>query len=139
MQDKAILDTSIIAAIFFKEELSEKVENKVSEYQKLITVDISLAELTNVACKRVEIFGESKEICFKSLEKSIEFATKVCEILNTDMLYKNAFKIAIENKISAYDSLFIAASQIKKTPLLTLDKKLGRIGEKADIEVQIID
>jgi predicted nucleic acid-binding protein len=66
MQDRAILDSSVIAAIFFKEDSSEKAEMAAENY-KLITVDLAIAEVANVAWKRVMFFDESKEIAFRRL------------------------------------------------------------------------
>jgi len=52
MRDSVILDSSVIAAIFFKEEASERVEEALRDY-KLITVSIAIEEVANVAWKRV--------------------------------------------------------------------------------------
>ncbi len=50
MADRVILDSSVIAAIFFKEASSERAERAVENY-KLITVDLAIAEVANVAWK----------------------------------------------------------------------------------------
>ena len=55
MRDRVILDSSVIAAIFFKEEASERVEEALRDY-KLITVNIAIEEVANVAWKRVVFF-----------------------------------------------------------------------------------
>ena len=48
MQNKVVLDSSVIAAIFFKEEASERSERVVENYN-LITIDVAVAEVANVA------------------------------------------------------------------------------------------
>ncbi|MGB3459060.1 MAG: type II toxin-antitoxin system VapC family toxin [Halobacteriota archaeon] len=123
MADEVILDSSVIAAIFFKEDSSEKAEMAVENY-KLITVDLAIAEVANVAWKRVVFFDESKEIALKALRRGIDFITSVCEVISTRKLLEDAFEIAIEDKTTIYDSLFIAASEREKVPLLTTDGKL---------------
>ena len=123
MQDRVILDSSVIAAIFFKEDSSEKAEMAAENY-KLITVDLAIAEVANVAWKRVMFFDESKEIALKALRRSINFITGACEVISTRKLLEDAFAIAIEDKITLYDSFFIAASEREKVPLLTTDGKL---------------
>ena len=70
MRDSVILDSSVIAAIFFKEEASERAEEALRDY-KLITVSIAIEEVANVAWKRVVFFNEQKEIALKALNKSI--------------------------------------------------------------------
>lgn len=45
-------------------------------------------------------------------------------IMNSSDLAGSAYEIALENKTTFYDSLFLAAAQQAKVPLLTLDKKM---------------
>jgi predicted nucleic acid-binding protein len=135
MQDRVILDSSVIAAIFFKEDSSEKAEMAAENY-KLITIDLAIAEVANVAWKRVIFFDESKEIALKALRRGIDFITSVCEVISTQKLLEDAFAIAIEDKITIYDSLFIAASEREKVPLLTTDKKLyEKIKSKRNVKL----
>ena len=115
MPDRVILDSSVIAAIFFKEASSERAE-RVAENYKLITVDLAIAEVANVAWKRVVFFNESKEIALKALRKGIDFIVGACEVISAKELIEDAFEIAIADKITIYDSLFIAASEREKVP-----------------------
>ena len=123
MQDRVILDSSVIAAIFFKEDSSGRAETAAGNY-KLITVDLAIAEVANVAWKRVMFFDESKEIALKALRRSINFINGACEVIGTRKLLEDAFEIAIADKTTIYDSLFISASEREKVPLLTTDGKL---------------
>jgi len=134
MQDKAVLDSSIIAAIFFKENSSEEAQKIVKEYNELITVDLAIAELGNVAWKRVVFFNEPDEIISRALEASIDFVTNACSAVAHRELIKDAFEIALADKITVYDSLFIAVSEREKAPLLTLDGTLySKFKKKRDI------
>ena len=123
MPDRAILDSSVIAAIFFREESSDRAE-KAAENYELITVDLAIAEVANVAWKRVMFFHESKELALKALKKSVDFTLRVCKVISSEEVIEDAFEIAITDKITIYDSLFIAASEREKAPLLTTDAKL---------------
>lgn len=126
MQDKVILDSSAIAAIFFKEDSSDRVERVIKDYS-LVTVDLAIAEVANVAWKRVVLFNESEDVALHALSKSINFINTACEVIRSEQLLEDAFKIAIADNITVYDSLFIAAAERKNVPLLTLD---GRLFEK---------
>jgi len=53
MPDNVVLDSSVIAAIFFKEKASERAE-KVAEKYRLITVDVAVPEVANVAWKNCQ-------------------------------------------------------------------------------------
>lgn len=123
MPDKCILDSSIIASIFFRESISKKAVQVVQD-KNLFTVDLALAEVANVAWKRVVLFGEDKEVMKIALKKSLEFINTSCEVIKMDELMELSFKIAIKEKITVYDSLFLTAARREKIPLYTLDKKL---------------
>lgn len=132
MFTKCVLDSSVIAAIFFKEQSSEKAA-KIVEDKQLVTVDLARAEVANVAWKRVTIFDEDPEIITKALKMSMEFIDMNCEVISTQKLAEKSFKIALAEKISFYDSLFLAASQLEKVPLLTLDKRLKNTFKEVQI------
>lgn len=134
-QIEVVLDSSVIAAIFFKEKISVRAEKAV-ENRKLITLDLAIAEVANVAWKRAIFFNDALEIVLKALNKSIDFITSVCEVISSADLIEDAFKIAVAEKSTIYDSLFIAASVREKAPLLTADKKLHeKLRRKMNIEL----
>ncbi len=118
-----ILDSGVIAAIFFKEEASEKAE-KAAENYSLITIDLAFVEVANVAWKRVVFFRESEKIILKGFKNSSDFINSACRVIFSRELLDDAFKIAVLDKITIYDSLFVAASEREKVPLLTTDGKL---------------
>jgi len=133
MPDKYVLDSSIIAAIFFKEDKSSKVVNAILD-KELTTVDLSIAEVSNVAWKKVVIFEEKEDIIYQALKKGLEFINTACEVINTNEIADRAFQIALKEKISFYDSLFITAAEKSNVPLLTLDKKL----KKTNFNVELL-
>lgn len=123
MRDRVVLDSSVISAIFFREEVSERAES-VAENYDLITVDLAFAEVANVAWKRVVFFNESKEVALKALKICADFISGACEVIGVEELMEDALEIAIVHQITVYDSLYIAASEREKVPLLTADGKL---------------
>lgn len=133
--NKVILDSGVIAAIFFKEAVSEKAE-KVVHGHDLITLDLAFVEVANVAWKRVTIFKESKEIISKALESSIDFMKSVCNVIPSKELLDDAFDIAVLDKITIYDSLFVAASEREKVPLITTDAKMHeKVNKKRNVRL----
>ncbi len=55
---------------------------------------------------------------------SIDFIFGACDVIALKELYQPAFEIAIKDKITVYDALFVAASERENAPLLTTDGKL---------------
>ena len=105
----------------------EPVKNKSKERllaeAKEIRKDMK-AEVANVAWKRVVFFNGSKEIALKALRRGIDFIISLCELISSEKLLEDAFEIAIADKIIICNSLFIAASEREKVPLITTDEKL---------------
>ncbi|MDQ1260856.1 MAG: hypothetical protein QG575_37, partial [Euryarchaeota archaeon] len=122
MRDRAVLDSGVIFALYFEEDASVRAERAANEYSP-ITLDLAIAEVGNAAWKRVAFFKESKEATLLSLSKCLQFI-KSCTIMNSYDLAGSAYEIALENNTTFYDSLFLAAAQKGKVPLLTLDKKM---------------
>jgi len=123
MQDKVILDSCVIASIFFEDENSERAERAAMNY-RLITLDLAIAEVSNVAWKRIILYNDSSEIILKALKKTIDFINSACDVIHLQDLHEAAFQIAIEDKITVYDSFFVAAAERENAPLLTMDRKL---------------
>ncbi|MGC9514043.1 type II toxin-antitoxin system VapC family toxin [Methanocrinis sp.] len=93
-----------------------------------------MAEVANVAWKRVAFFDEPKSEALRVLGLSREFILGVCRAIPSQELLEEAFEIATENRIPIYDSLFVAASEKMNAPLFSTDRKLyERIRERDDV------
>ncbi len=125
MPTKYVLDSSVIAAIFFQEPSSEKASKAVQNCE-LVTVDLARVEVANVAWKRVTLFNEDQQITKRALQMTMEFIETACEVIPTTELMKKSFQIALDEKISFYDALFVSASLREEIPLLTLDQRLRK-------------
>jgi len=135
MPDKAVLDSSILAAMFFKESASSRALKRAAECDPF-TLDLAVAEVGNVAWKQVVFSGESKDRALDALSDCQDFITTACILLKASDLTAKAFEIAVENRTSYYDSLFLAAAQEEEAPLLTLNRKLyERVKAKRDVRM----
>jgi predicted nucleic acid-binding protein len=135
MRDRVVLDSGVIFALYFEEDASLRAVNAANEYNP-ITLDLAVAEVGNAAWKRVAFFEESKDAAWLSLSKCLLFI-KSCTIMHSSDLAGHAYEIALENKTTFYDSLFLAAAEQEKVPLLTLDKKMYEAA-KAKGNVQML-
>lgn len=133
--DRAVLDSSIIAAIFFREDASCRALKSAAECDP-ITLDLAIAEVGNVAWKRVSFSGEKEEGALEALRDCLDFISNTCTLRKSSELLEEAFRIAVQDRVSFYDSLFIAAAERERVPLLTLDKKLyDRMKETRDVRL----
>ncbi|HPS91664.1 MAG TPA: type II toxin-antitoxin system VapC family toxin [Methanothrix sp.] len=52
------------------------------------------------------------------------FISQGCAAIRASELISEAYRIAVEDKVAFYDSLFLAASERENAPLMTMDRKL---------------
>ena len=132
MPDRIVADSSVIAALFFREDgVCEKAEKAIMESRSIYTLDIAIAEITNVAWKKVRIQGEDREVVEHALRKCMEFIRSVCTVVSSAELFDTAFRIAVERGITAYDALFASASEKYNAHLITADRKLAESVENS--------
>ncbi len=136
MPDKVALDSGVIAAMFFKEDASERALNAASK-SDLITLDLASAEVGSVAWKKVILSGEDKELTWNALKKSMSFIFEACDILRFQDLTREAYEISMETKTTFYDSLYLALAEKEQVPLLTLDKRMYEKA-KGKVDVRLI-
>jgi predicted nucleic acid-binding protein len=136
MPDEVVLDSSVIAAMFFKEDASMRARDAAAK-SDLITLDLAIAEVGNVAWKQVVLCGADKDQTLAAFKKCQSFISEACELVWAEDLTIGAYEIAVETRTAFYDSLFLTAAEARQVPLLTLDRKLY---EKAKLtrNVQLI-
>ncbi len=136
MADRVVMDSSAIAAIFFWEKASEVAED-IAKENFILTVDLALIEVANVAWKRYRFVGEDMDTVIEAFESCREFITEVCEVVSSVELLEEALNIALQDGITVYDALFVAASVKKSAELVTTDRRLFE-AVKDRIEVKLI-
>jgi len=138
MNDDAVLDTSFIASIFFKDRFTIWARKKLRELNGLMTLDFSKIELYNVAWKRIKLFKEPEKVILNALNKAILFLGTI-EIFKADDYLEKALDLALRLGISIYDSLFLSLALEKKTLFATTDLKLlikiAKVKEVRDITI----
>ncbi|MEM3078141.1 MAG: type II toxin-antitoxin system VapC family toxin [Nitrososphaerales archaeon] len=82
----------------------------------------------------------NEEIEAKDAEEILKDLTKpeVIKTLNQNDYMLGAFKIAVENKITIYDALFIELAKSTNNDLVTSDSKQAEIARKEGVKIQIL-
>ena len=119
-----MLDSTAIAALFFKDPYSERVEQTIERYEPLYTLDLAYAEVANVGWKRVRFFGEQFDTNLRALELAADFVQNACSVIEARGLIKDALKVGVDEKIAVYDSLFLVTAKTNATKVLTTDERL---------------
>lgn len=124
MHDKIVLDSCVIAAIFFAETITGKTIDAVANHT-CITVDLAYTEVANVAWKRVVHAGNDSESVKTFLDNAIAFIQETCDVIPVHELITSAWDLSCHHRITIYDALFVSASIRCDAPLVTVDMKLA--------------
>jgi predicted nucleic acid-binding protein len=93
-------------------------------------VDIALAESLNALWKHVEIHRDLKEEDARSAVQDLAKIWDKLNILTTRELLEKALDIALTQKMTIYDSIYIAATTKLNATLYTADRKLHNTSKK---------
>ncbi|SCL76731.1 putative nucleic acid-binding protein, contains PIN domain [Methanoculleus chikugoensis] len=129
MPDSIVLDSCIIAAVFFPEGITEKAI-EIVESHDCTTVDLAYAEVANVAWKRVRHSGQDQGIIMSALADSQAFIQETCRVVPARDLLPAAYDLACSHGITIYDALFVAATDQCGTCLVTGDGRLHNAAKK---------
>jgi predicted nucleic acid-binding protein len=129
MPDSVVLDSCIIAAVFFPEGITEKAI-EIAESHDCTTVDLAYVEVANVAWKRVRYAGQDPEIVRSGLADAQAFIRETCNVLPAPDLMPVAYDLACSHGITVYDALFLAAAVRCGTCLVTGDGRLHDAAKK---------
>ncbi|MCU0632552.1 MAG: type II toxin-antitoxin system VapC family toxin [Methanolinea sp.] len=136
MHGSVVLDSSIIAAIFFPEKISMKAI-EVAEGNDGTTVDLAYAEVANVAWKRTIHSNSNAETVKTALTDSQAFIKETCRVIPAQDLVAEAFELSCAHRVTVYDALFLAAAARCGIPLVTADVKLYSAARE-DVSIQLI-
>ena len=128
------MDSNILVKLVLNEVGSKEARASIADALKkgyaLHTVDIALVEGLNAIWKHANAL---KDLKMTEAMPATEDLTRVYEGLNIVTAREaaaKAVKIALEQNITVYDSLYISAAQKLKGILYTADRKLCLIAEK---------
>jgi len=118
----------------WSEEIRRFIEEKIKEYRKLKALEEIDSMLSDLSVLYGKVSKDQANRMFRALEKLKE----VVVFERFENYLKNAVKIAVDKKVTVYDSLYIAQAK-KVGKLLTSDDRQGRIAEEFGIDVVFIE
>jgi predicted nucleic acid-binding protein len=126
MIDMLFIDSSAIVKYYSKEQGWEGVIEYMGESA---TLQYALVELSNGLLEKVRKNELPKELAMELIDAYARSAY----LVDQNKYLSAAFKIALENKLSFYDSLFVAVALQNGYDLVTADRKQADISEKLGI------
>jgi predicted nucleic acid-binding protein len=132
-----IIDSSTLAKFPLKESGWEQVKGILTG--RSYTLDLAVKEVANAIWRRVTLMGDvSLEKAPVILGDLLELKRVALRVEPQDPYLGQALRIAIENRVTVYDSLFIAQALAKKAALTTSDERQGRVAERLNVKVEYI-
>lgn len=133
-----VLDASALTKLVIEEEGSIKTRNWMTSYlrngQIVASPDIALAEVLNAIWRHFVLLKDiNRNQANGAVEKLLFIWDKITK-LNTEMLVKVAIGIAVSTNLTAYDSLYLAASKLNNAPLFTFDERMKEKADTLDIK-----
>lgn len=133
------IDASAIIKVIITEEGSETARGAFSKItgngEPMLSPNIVLSEVLNGLWKH---YIMKKDINREQLEMARISLSKIYDNLDISSqteLADDAFKIAVNSKITIYDSLYVALSKKMRAPLLTFDKSLKNKAKEMDLKL----
>jgi predicted nucleic acid-binding protein len=118
-----VVDASVVIKWFIGEPLHEQARQLLKDQDGLYAPDLLLAEIGNIAWKKVmrgEIDEEQAQKIAQSL-RDIPITLQPC-----DELINRALQIALSIKHPVYDCLYLACAEALEGILVTADERLGK-------------
>jgi predicted nucleic acid-binding protein len=132
-----VIDSSTLAKFLLKESGWERVKGILAG--RPYTLDLAVKEVANAIWRRVTLIGDvSLEKALVILGDLLELRRVALRVEPQEPYLGQALRIAVENRVTVYDSLFIAQALAKKAVLTTSDERQGRVAERLNLEVEYV-
>ncbi|MEL9941045.1 MAG: type II toxin-antitoxin system VapC family toxin [Ignisphaera sp.] len=129
-----VIDSSSLIKFFSREEGWEKVVEVMRE--GVVTLDLAVKEVANALWKKVlrnEISYNIAQAIIRDLAEE-----KAIPLISQDKLLVQALAIAVNEKITVYDALFIVAAKELRAELVTSDKKQMEVAVRSGVKTILV-
>ncbi len=125
MDEKVVLDTSVVVKWFVDEADSDKAIKLLNLYKenriKIVVPEIICLELINALKFGV---GFEEEALTKAISGFLILGLEMTP--SFDFYFDEVIALMVKNNLASYDAFFVAAAKYKQLPLITADKKHHR-------------
>lgn len=129
-----VIDSSSLVKFFSREEGWGGVEEVILE--GVVSLDLSIKEVSSALWRKV-LNGEVEEQDAEEIVNDLTKAEAIkIESQNDHML--GAFRIAVKNRITIYDSLHIELAKNTRATLVTSDHRQAEIAREEGVEIKIV-
>jgi predicted nucleic acid-binding protein len=129
-----IIDASVLSAYLLKESDSEKVRKLLLE--GTFATELIIAETINAVLTALRRGLKGEEEAIEAIEILLDFVNGNIKLLPMDEdLISETFRIGKENKLTSYDSSYIAVAKKLRGSLVSRDPKQLEVAKKCGVKV----
>jgi predicted nucleic acid-binding protein len=122
---RIVADASAIAALYLPEKLSEEVEKALAGADSVSSLDLAAYEVLNVVWKHARRGLISREAALEIAGEVLQLF-KTLEVYSYREILPDALEIALEKRVTVYDSAYVALAKKLGATLLTLDRQIAQ-------------
>ena len=126
-----VVDASVAAKWFVREDLSDEAAELLGYFDRLCSVDLLIAEVTNIAWKKLTL-GVIAPAQAADMAKGIRAA--ISKLYPSGLFNERALQLATELRHSVYDCLYLACAEALDAPLVTADRQFSRKAQDAGFD-----
>ena len=120
-----VIDASALAALLMPEDGGEEVEKAVKETERVSTLDLATYEVGNAVWRRVRR-GELSMEEGNGVVSTLLSLLETFEVFSYREVAADAFRLAVDAGITAYDAAYVVLAKKLDARLITLDGELLR-------------
>jgi predicted nucleic acid-binding protein len=129
-----IVDASMAVKWFVEEPGSAEAE-RLLEREGLVAPSLILAEVANALWKRVGRRAATLEQAVVALDR---IPRVLSELHAIEPLCAEAIRLAVQHDHPIYDCFYVALARREGAPLITADRKMAALAERAGLAVETI-
>ena len=130
------IDASSLAKYVLREENWRDVKNHLLSEPH--TLNLALAEVSNAIWKHIVLYGRISREQANKMFKALEKLGEVITFEPFEKYLEDAVKIAMDNRITVYDALYITQA-LKVGKLLTSDVRQGEVAKSLGVRVVLVE
>jgi len=134
-----VLDASFLAKVVLEEEGSRAARRLLRGWleagEPLHTVDLAYAELVNVLWKHAAKIGDLEPGQALEALEDLDRLWRLLDVHPAPELARDALRIAVEENVTGYDALYLAAATRYGGPLATFDQRLAAAAHRLGVTV----
>jgi predicted nucleic acid-binding protein len=135
-----ILDASALVKVIVKEKESQTaiyaINSVIQNGEIIASPEISLLETLNALWKHhILVKDMNTKEYYGAVERLLQIWLRITKIPMDNMLVNFSAKLALENKITIYDAIYLSSSKLNNATLFSFDKRMLQVCEKIGVKL----